>query len=179
MPEEAFRVVGTRTVGDHGFIRVEELSIDTAAGVITRIAVRHSGAVAIVAVHDGAMLLIRQYRAAIGGPLLEIPAGKMDVDGESAASTAARELEEEVGHKAGNLRHIADFYTAPGFTDEYMQLFYATDLEPVLASPHGPEEEEAEIVAVPIGELAALLASGEVQDAKTVIGIQWLLLHGE
>ena len=178
MPDEAFRIADARTVGEHGFLRLEEMTVETPTGSVTRIAVRHPGAVAIVAIDDDNVLLIRQYRAPVDRRLLELPAGKLDVAGEPIAQTAARELEEEIGYRPGNLEHVADFFTAPGFTDEHMSLFLASDLERVPAAPHGPEEEAAEVVSVPIGEVPALLTSGAIEDAKTIIGLQWLLLRG-
>ena len=177
MPDAGFRVSGAKTVGEFGFLRVERLTIDTGKGSVDRIAVRHPGAVAVLAISDGDVLLIRQYRAPIDDALLEIPAGKLDVEGEPRAEAAARELEEEVGYRPGTLEHVADFFTAPGFSDEHMGLFVATDLEAVPHAPHGPEEEAAEVVAVPIAEVRALLTSGAVEDAKTLIALQWLLLN--
>ena len=178
MGEPPFRVAGAQTVGEYGFLRIEELELATPQGPRRRIAVRHPGAAAVVGVVQGSVVLIRQYRAPVDSDLLEIPAGKLDVDGEPPEVTAGRELEEEAGYRAGRLEHIADFYTAPGFTDEYMRLYHATELTPVTAAPHGPEEEAAEVVELPIGEISGLLASGGVRDAKTLIGLQWLLLHG-
>ena len=177
MTEDEFRIDGTRAAGELGFLRFEELDVATPSGTVQRIVVRHPGAVAIVAVHDGAVLLIKQYRAAVDAALLEIPAGKLDVSGEAPAAAAARELEEEVGYRPGSLVHVADFYTAPGFTDEHMSLFSATELTAVASAPHGPEEKAAEVVSVSVPDVPAILASGAVRDAKTFIGLQWLLLQ--
>ena len=170
----AFRILGTRTVGEYGFLRVEELDVDTPAGRVSRIAVRHPGAVTIVPVHEESVLLIRQYRAAVDRHLLELPAGKLDVAGEAPEDTASRELAEEMGYRAQRLEHVMDFFTGPGFTDEHMRLYAAYDLAPVSAAPTGPEEEAAEIVTVRLQDLASLLGSGEVADAKTLVGLQWL-----
>ena len=177
MPDAPLRVGATRTVGEYGFLRIEELDLETPAGTAKRIAVRHPGAVAVVAENGNEVMLIRQYRAPVGDDLLEIPAGKLDVAGEPPEVTAMRELEEEVGYRAATMSHVADFYTAPGFTDEHMRLYHATGLTPVAAIPHGPEEEAAEIVALPIADIPGTLASGAIRDAKTFIGLQWLLLH--
>ncbi len=177
MPDEAFRVIDARTVGEHGILRIEELTLDTPTGPVTRTAVRHPGAVAVIAIRKDTVLLIRQYRVCIDRRLLEIPAGTRDVDGEPPAETAARELEEEIGYRPGTLEHVADFFTAPGFTDEHMSLFLASDLSPVPTAPDGPEEASAVVVPVLISEVPALLASGAVEDAKSIVGLQWLLLH--
>jgi ADP-ribose pyrophosphatase len=172
---DSFRITGARVVGRHGFLHIEELDLSAGTETYSRLAIRHPGAVAVVAQVDGTVLLIDQYRAPVARSLLEIPAGKLDVTGEPPEVTAGRELEEEAGYRAGRLEHIFDFYTAPGFTDEHMHLFAAYDLVPVAATPHGPEERAAEIVRVPVGEVPALLGSGRVRDAKTLIGLQWLV----
>jgi len=134
--------------------------------------------VCVVAVVDEAVVLIRQFRAPVDAMMLELPAGKLDIPGEPPERTAARELEEETGYRPGRLELIASFYTGPGFTDEHMRVFLATDCTPTAPHPHGPEEEAAEIVHVPIAELPALAASGEVADAKTLVGLLSLLHRG-
>jgi ADP-ribose pyrophosphatase len=139
--------------------------------------VGHPGAVAIVPVVDEHVVLIRQYRSAVDGPLLEIPAGKIDVPGEAPEKTARRELQEEVGFDAGSLRHLASIYTTPGFSDEVIHLYVASDLRRVAAVPHGAEEEAAQIVRVPIAKLRGLMTSGEICDAKTLVGLGMFLLE--
>ncbi len=138
--------------------------------------IRHPGAVAVVAVVDGSVVLIRQYRAAVDGDVLEIPAGKLDVAGEEPEQAARRELAEEVGLDAGELRLIADVWTAPGFTDERMRIFLATGCVPVDRVPHGAEEEVSEVVLVPLDEVATFIDAGEIRDAKTLAGL--LLVTG-
>ena len=93
----------------------------------------------------------------------------------SAVAAAARELEEEVGLRPGKLEPIATFWTGPGFTDERMTVFLATACTPVDHAPHGPEEEDAEIVRLPIAELQGMLAADRFEDAKTIVGLQALL----
>ncbi len=109
--------------------------------------------------------------------LLELPAGKLDVDGEPPEETAARELEEEIGYRPGRLELIGEFFTTPGFSDERMILYLATELEEGEITPHGPEEEHADLVAVAVAEVGDLLDSGAIEDGKTIVGLQWLLLH--
>ncbi len=175
MPSESgFRVVGTRVLSEHMFIRVEELEVEGRGERFNRLRVYHPGAVAIVAVRDGSVHLIRQYRAAADQDLLEIPAGTLDVPGEDPAAAARRELAEEIGMRPEQLDHVFDFYTAPGFTNELMRLFHATGLVPVEASPDGPEEGAAEMVEVPLDEIDDLIHSGRIADAKTLVGLQWL-----
>ena len=175
-----FSVVAERSVRDILFLKVRMLTVEGSDGVrFERVVVRHPGAVAIVAfVHDE-VLMIRQYRAAVDEMLLEIPAGKLDIEGEEPGLAAIRELEEEVGYTAGRVEHLLTFYTGPGFTDERIIVFMAHDLSSVEARPHGAEEEAAEVVRLPRGSIAGMIASGEIRDAKTVVGLQAALLTGE
>ena len=135
--------------------------------------VHHPGAVSIVPVLDGgeAVLLVRQYRAAIDMDLLEIPAGKRDVSGEAPDVTAARELEEEVGMRAGRIEKLAEFYNSPGFCDEHSHVFLALDLEPCETSFQGVEESHMTVERVAMGDVPGLIASGGITDAKTIIGL--------
>ena len=128
--------------------------------------VRHPGAAAIVAVHDGAVVLVRLTREAARKKLLETPAGKID-EGEAPLDAAKRELEEEVGLKGGRWRELGTYFSSPGFTDERMHLFVAEDLE------HGEQDldagEDIEIVRWPVEEIEQRLA--EVEDLKTLAGL--------
>ncbi len=175
-PSGGFKVVTARRVAELGFLGLDEVEVEAPDGRrALRIAVRHPGAVAVLPIADGEVILIRQYRAPIHSLLLEIPAGKLDVVGEPPEVTAARELEEEIGFRAGELVLIADIWTTPGFSDERIRIYVAEGLTPVPMRPHGIEEEAAELVRVPIGEVAGLLASGAVSDAKTLVALQWLV----
>ncbi len=135
--------------------------------------VRHPGAVSVVPVLDDGetVVLVRQYRSAIEGLLLEIPAGKLDVDGEAPAAAAARELEEEVGYRAGRLERLAEFYNSPGFCDEHSVVFVASDLEPCPSSAQGVEERHLAVEHVALAEVPAMVADGRLADAKTIIGL--------
>jgi ADP-ribose pyrophosphatase len=138
----------------------------------TRDVVRHPGAVAVVAVteHD-TVLLVRQYRGAGDRELLEIPAGTRDVEGEPPEATARRELEEEVGVRAGRLRFLGTTLNSPGFCDEESHIYLAQELEPVAPSRHGEEERYLEVVEVALADVDSLMASQEIVDAQTVIGL--------
>ncbi len=134
--------------------------------------VHHPGAVAVVAMVDaGTALLVRQYRAALDRDLLEIPAGKRDVPGEPVEETAARELAEEVGRRPGELRLLARFYNSAGFSDELTWVFLATDLETVALDLQGVEEQHMTTEEVALADVPALIASGTLCDAKTVVGL--------
>ena len=134
--------------------------------------VHHPGAVSIVPVDDErAVFMVRQYRAAIDADLLEIPAGKRDVEGEPPEETARRELQEEVGMRAGRLQKLAEFYNSPGFSDERSWVFLAVDLEPCDMSAHSPEEQEMTVERVPLDEVPMLIGTGRLLDAKSIIGL--------
>ena len=140
--------------------------------VFHRDVVRHPGAVAVVPLTDrDSALLVRQYRGAVDRWLLEIPAGTRDVEGEAPEVTAGRELEEEVGVRAGVVEELAVVENTPGFCDEVTILFVARDLVPVAAARHGHEEEHIEVVEVPLAELDAMIAAGTLTDAQTVLGL--------
>jgi len=134
--------------------------------------VHHPGAVSIVPVHDdGTVTLVRQYRAPLESDLLEIPAGKRDVEGEDVALTASRELAEEVGFEAGSLELLAEFYNSPGFCDEHAFVFLARDLTPCAMVRDGVEEDAMVIEEVALDDVPSLIASGAIKDAKTIIGL--------
>jgi len=134
----------------------------------TREIVRHMGAVGVVC-HDGEQLyLVRQPREAVGAPdLLELPAGKLDVEGEEPLETAKRELAEEIGKAAEHWEHLHSFFTSPGFTDEECHVYLATGLSDASAEPE--EHERIDIETRPLAELDALI--DEVRDSKTLIGL--------
>jgi ADP-ribose pyrophosphatase len=131
--------------------------------------VRHPGAAAVVPFLDeDEVLLIRQYRHAAGGTILEVPAGKLD-DGEAPETCAARELEEEAGRRAGRLEKLGWIFTTPGFTDEVIHLFAAFDLEAV---PTRHEDDELiELVPMPLARAVELVWAGEIPDAKSALAL--------
>jgi ADP-ribose pyrophosphatase len=135
--------------------------------------VEHPGAVAVVAHDDEHVYLVRQPREAVGEErLLELPAGKLDVAGESPLECARRELAEEIGRSADDWRELKRFYTSPGFAAEEVTVFLATGLERV---EHEPDpEERIEIIAWPLAELDR--AIDECADSKSLIGL--LMLRG-
>jgi len=144
---------------------------DPDGGTFERDVVHHPGAVVVVPVVGGDVILVRQYRAAIDRELLELPAGKRDVEGEPVIVTAHRELEEEVGMKAGSMVQLAEFYNSPGFCDEHSFLFLATGLTPCATSFQGIEEGHMTIERVALPAVPGLVASGELVDAKSLIGL--------
>lgn len=134
----------------------------------TREVVGHPGAVAMIAHDDLHIYLVRQPREAVGEEaLLELPAGKLDVPGESPLDCAKRELAEEVGKRASEWRELKRFYTSPGFAEEEVIVYLATDLDDARAEAE--EEERIEIVAWPLADLDR--AIDECRDAKSLIGM--------
>lgn len=140
-------------------------------GEVQREVVRHRGAVAIVAYDEQQVWLVRQPREAVGEPgLLEIPAGRLDVEGEQPLAAARRELAEEIGRGADSWELVFDYYVSAGITDERVYLYAATDLHG--AQAHSEEEERIEIVGWSLQDLDGALE--RCRDAKTLIGLQWL-----
>jgi len=137
---------------------------------VTREIVRRMDAAAIVAYDDAHVWLVRQPREALGEHTLEIPAGKLDVEGESPLQTAQRELTEEIGREAEHWQEVRAYYPSSGYSDELVHIFAATGLREVGAEPD--PGERIEVVRWPLADLDAALA--ETNDAKTVIGLQWL-----
>lgn len=135
----------------------------------TREVVEHRGAVAIVPVLDnGDILLVRQYRYAVGASLLEVPAGTLD-GGEEPLACADRELQEEIGYRAARFERLGGFYVAPGYDTEYIHAFLATGLTASrLASD---EDEEIETVPLPLAEALAMIEGGEIIDAKSICAL--------
>ena len=168
-----FRRTGGETAWEGKIIsvRTDRYVHDDDGEEVEREMVVHPGAVAVVA-HDGETLyLVRQPREAVGDDaLLELPAGKLDEEGEKPLDTAQRELAEEIGKGARTWQHLTSFYTSPGFTNEECHLFMATDLYDETADTD--EQERIEIVEWPLADLDAAIR--DCRDGKTLIGLLWL-----
>ncbi len=158
--------------------RVIDLDVDTVRfpdGSIGQLEmIRHPGAAAVVPFasdprgKDPTVLLIQQYRYAANGLLIEIPAGRLN-PGEDPQVCAYRELLEEVGVKAGRVERLTTIWTTPGFTDERIHLFWASDLTP---DKHAREPDEfIEVIPKPLSEALQMVRSGEISDAKTALSL--------
>ncbi len=143
--------------------------------------IRHPGASAIVPIlgdpnaPDPQLVLIRQYRYAAGGYLYEIPAGRLDA-GETPSDCAARELVEETGYRAARVEHLYTMFTTPGFTDECIHVFRATDLHEG-ASAREPDEFMS-VEPMPLSRAMELIRTGEISDAKTALAILYAAQFG-
>jgi 8-oxo-dGTP pyrophosphatase MutT (NUDIX family) len=168
-----FHKVGEQQLYRGSLITVSSVQFEGPDGErFERDVVHHPGAVVVVPVTaEGRVIMVRQFRAALEGDLLEIPAGKRDVDGEPTEVTAARELAEEVGRRAGHLELLARFYNSPGFTDELTHLYLATDLAEVPHDRQGSEEQVMTVEEIPLGDVPDLISSGRLADAKSIIGV--------
>jgi ADP-ribose pyrophosphatase len=169
------RILEHRRLYEGQILTLDLDQVEEPGGVrAAREVVRHRGSVAALPVHaDGRIVLIRQYRYAVDQLVWEVPAGRLD-SGETPEEGARREVEEEVGLRAGHLEPISVFYTTPGFCDETMHLFRATDLREVPARPEADERIEARMFA--LDEAQEMIRRGEVREGKTLVA---LLLEAE
>ena len=169
---EAFQALGAQTVHSGRLVEVRIERFRHADGEeASREIVRHKGAVGVVAHDERELWLARQPREAVDeAALLELPAGRLDVEGEKPQAAAQRELAEEIGRGAHRWEPILSYYSSAGFTDERVHLYHATELYE--ASADSGESERIEVVRWPLGELDAAIR--ECRDAKTLIGLMWL-----
>lgn len=151
-------------------------TIEDAAGKRhTREVVEHPGAVCVIPILGDDVLMVRQFRTPIGRVLLELPAGTLDrmPDGrvEDPALAAPRELGEETGYRAAQWRSLGHFWSAPGFTEELMHLYLATDLV-AIDGYRGPDEDEhLEVQRLPWRDAVAMAGACEIEDAKSLVGL--------
>ncbi len=169
----AFRNLGEELVVECPIFRLMTVTFEAPNGeTFQRQIVRHPGAVAVLPLHDdGTVTLVSQFRGAIEQNLIEIPAGLLDVPGEDLVTAAARELHEEVGLVATELRLLTTYHAAVGFCDEAISIFLATGLTHVGSDLQGPEEAFLQVLRVPVDEALAMIKRGEITDGKTVISL--------
>lgn len=168
--------VDQRVIHRGRFLTFRVDTIEDASGKRhTREVAAHPGAVCVIPLLRDEVLLVRQFRHPVGRALLELPAGTLDVQADGSVEApelaAPRELAEETGHRAGSWRELGRFWSAPGFTDELMHLYLATQLEPIddYAGPH--EDERIDLVRLPWHEAVRQAESGEIEDAKSLVGL--------
>lgn len=152
--------------------RMITLQVDTVAmpdgRTATREIVKHPGAAAVMALLDGKLLVVEQFRKPLEKFQIEIPAGKLD-PGEDPLQAAARELEEETGYRAEQLTLVSAFYTSPGFADEKLYLYFADKVVP--GEQHTDEDEFLEVDAISLEQAEAYIQEGRISDAKTIMAV--------
>ena len=170
--DRRFEPLGGRTVYEGRIIdlRIERFRFPDGEEVEREI-IHHQGAVGVLADDDDDLFLIRQPREAIGDPdFLEIPAGRLDVEGEAPLDAAKRELAEEIGKAAASWEPITEYVSSVGIMDEVVHLFHATDLSDAQADAE--HNERIEIVRWPLSDLEGAIDA--TRDAKTLIALLWL-----
>ncbi|MDI6815610.1 MAG: NUDIX hydrolase [Actinomycetota bacterium] len=171
MKEKKFTVVESNLVYEGAIISLHVDKIRNNEGkILEREVVEHLDAVGIAALDtNNNIVLVSQYRHPLKGDLLEIPAGLL-AEGEDPADCAIRELKEETGYRAKKIEKLAAFYTSAGFTDERFYLFFSDDLEEG-ESELESDEEDIEVVLIPLEQAVAMASRGEIEDAKTLTAI--------
>jgi len=167
---EKGRLLERRSIHDGRVVKLAIERVRLPNGNVAELEViHHQGAAAAVPLDSaGHVLLVRQYRHAVGDWLLEVPAGKLD-PGEPPETCAAREVEEETGHRPGGLVELGWIFTTPGFTDERIWLFLATELTP--SAQDLQHDEVLTVERLPLDEAVRMAARGEIHDAKSVCAL--------
>ena len=161
--------ISTEPVFEGNMITLQVDTVALADGrTATREIVRHPGAAAVMALLDGKLLVVEQYRKPLDKMQIEIPAGKLD-PGEDPKTAAARELEEETGYRATDLQLLHAFYTSPGFADEKLYVYFTAQVEP--GRQNLDEDEDLSVSAITLEEAEAYIAEGRISDAKTIMAV--------
>ncbi|HIE10893.1 MAG TPA: NUDIX hydrolase [Kiritimatiellae bacterium] len=173
------KVLARRKIFSGRVLELEVLEVETAAGVrTTREVVRHGGAVAVLAITAGGnIMLVRQYRVAVGRSMMEIVAGILDREEEDPADCARRELREETGFQAAELVRLGEIHPSPGYITERIHLF-AARLEGRPGPAHLDHDEDLQTVELSPARFRRMVAAGEVQDGKTLAAWALFLERG-
>lgn len=174
------KTISSQQIWQGKFLTLREDKVTLPNGHETiRYIIEHPGAVAIIPVTKSKeIVMVEQFRKPIERVLLELPAGKLE-KGEDPLISAQRELLEETGCVAGKIEKLGSFYSGPGFTDEILYLYLATDLEQQEACPD--EDEFVVVKTIPLDKALRMVEEGKICDGKTIIGILWAdrILGGE
>jgi len=164
------KTLSSQLIYDGRAVRLRVDTVKTPSGrETTREIVEHSDCVAIIAIDaDNNVLLVNQFRKAAERELLEIPAGGID-PGEDPVTTVRREMQEETGYLPRRVERLGGFYSAPGYSTEYLYLYLATDLIP--SQLHAEDTESIKVVRVPVAQVPSLITSGKICDAKSIAGL--------
>ena len=157
-------------------LHVDTIRQESGRTTIREVVLHPGGVTAVPVLDDGRILLIRQFRYPIGKFILELPAGKLD-SGQSPLDTVARELEEEIGYSAQTLSYETTFYTTPGICNESIHLFVAKDL--IQTTQRLEEGEHITLEAYTLEECLKKIATEEINDGKTILGILWYQMRSE
>ena len=168
-PKDLPKIISSQKVFDGRVFNVTVDTVSEGEHTYQREVVHHRGSAVIIPVHDDStVVLVRQYRHPAVRFLLEAPAGTLD-NGERPEVGAARELEEELGLVAGRLDKLSEFFVSPGFCEEKMWVYLAT--EPTESKQQLDDDEILDVVRLPMTDALEMITSGEIQDAKTIIGL--------
>ena len=171
------KTISSEVVYEGPVFKVRKHKVKTVGGESVRDIVEHTGGSIMVAVRDdGKILLEKQYRKALESDFVELPAGKAD-PGEEPVVTATRELAEETGYYAGDVRHLISFYPTCGYSNEHLHIYICKDL--TKGEKHLDRDECIDLEWVDPDEIIARISSGEIQDSKTIIGILFARQAGE
>jgi ADP-ribose pyrophosphatase len=169
------RTIETKPIFEGRMIKVQVDTVLLPNGeTSTREIVRHPGAVAVIALLDGKMLVVDQFRKPLERMQVEIPAGKLELD-EDPQEAALRELEEETGYRANSIRHLQTFSTSPGFAEEVIHLYYTDDL--AQGEVHLDEEEFLTCEAITLEQADEYIQGGRIYDAKTLLAVAYWRLQ--
>ena len=163
------KTISTERIYEGKIINLRKDKVTVKNGTSYREIVEHNGGAVICPLtNDGKLVMVKQFRKPIESVMLELPAGKRDGD-EDGASVAKRELKEETGYTAGEIIHLTDIYTSPGFSNELLSIYLAKDLTP--GDTEFDDTEAIDIFEMPLDELVGMAMRGELNDAKTITGI--------
>jgi len=170
------KTISSQLIYDGRAVKLRVDTVQTTNGrQTTRDIVEHADCVAIVVVDvDDNVLLVNQFRKPVERELLEIPAGGID-PGESPEDAVRREMREETGYAPGRVELLGGFYSAPGYCNEYLYLYLATNLTP--SQLYAEDTEGIEVVRMPIGQIPELITSGKIRDAKSIAGLLTFMEH--
>ncbi len=169
-PDPPAEVISSQRTHSGPLLKIDEDEVRLPGGAVARLeSIRHPGAAAVLPfLEDGSVLLVKQYRHAMGGWILEVPAGKLD-DNEKPELCAAREVEEEVGHRVGKLIDLGAIFTTPGFTDEVIWLYEAHELTKTKLAHE--EDEVIEVITLAFKDAVDAVRDGRIRDGKSVAAI--------
>jgi ADP-ribose pyrophosphatase len=170
------KTISCRLIYDGRIVKLRVDTVQLASGrQTTREIVEHADCIAVIAIDaDDNVLLVDQFRKPVEKDLLEIPAGGID-HGEDPETAVRRELREETGYLPRKIERLGGFYSAPGYSSEYLYLYLATDLTP--SQLYAEDTESISLVRVPIAHIPGLIASGSICDAKSIAGLLAFLEH--